>query len=154
MNQAGNTNKRRIPELLQNRISVIYIRQYVVSLFISLFSIKRTTIKPTTVKPTNVQQVKLGLSFKNVRETLGKSRYYGEWIIYIYIYIYMYVFVVVHSLHHICLFVTPWTAAHQAWPALFPRVCSKRYYPTISFSATLFSPCLQSFPALESFPMS
>ena len=39
-------------------------------------------------------------------------------------------------------------------PPFSPRVCSKRYYRTISSSATLFSSCLQSFPALESFPMS
>ena len=47
--------------------------RYVVSLFISLFSIKRITFKAT-----NEQQVKLGFSFRNVKETLGKSRYYWE----------------------------------------------------------------------------
>ena len=45
-------------------------------------------------------------------------------------------------------------------PPLSPRVCSNLcplsqcYYLTISSSATLFSFCLQSFPALGSFPMS
>ena len=45
-------------------------------------------------------------------------------------------------------------------PPLFPGVCSKscplsgRYYLTIPFSATLFSFCLQFFPASGSFPMS
>ena len=34
--------------------------------------------------------------------------------IYIYIYIYMYQFSTVQSLSHVWLFVTPWTAAHQA----------------------------------------
>ena len=45
-------------------------------------------------------------------------------------------------------------------PTLSPRVCSNScplswwYYLTISSSATLFSFCLQSFPASGSFPMS
>ena len=51
---------------------------------------------------------------------------------------------------------------HARLPCLSssPRVCSNSYrlsfwcHPTISFSATLFSFCLQSFPASESFPMS
>ena len=44
--------------------------------------------------------------------------------------------------------------------SLSPRVCSnsctlsKWCYPTISSSVTPFSSCLQSFPALRSFPMS
>ena len=51
---------------------------------------------------------------------------------------------------------------HARLPCLSPspRVCLNSYrlsywcHPTISFSATLFSFCLQSFPASESFPMS
>ena len=45
-------------------------------------------------------------------------------------------------------------------PSLFPGVCSKSCslsqwcHPTISFSVILFSSCLQSYPALGSFPMS
>ena len=45
-------------------------------------------------------------------------------------------------------------------PSLSPRVCSNLFplsrwcHPTISSSATLFSSCPQSFPALVSFPMS
>ena len=45
-------------------------------------------------------------------------------------------------------------------PPLSPRVCSNscplswQCYPTISFSATPFSFCFQSFPASKSFPMS
>ena len=45
-------------------------------------------------------------------------------------------------------------------PSLSPRVCSNScllnrwYYLTISSSVTLFSFCLQSFPASGSFPMS
>ena len=45
-------------------------------------------------------------------------------------------------------------------PSLSPRVCSDSCssslwcYPTISFSVAPFSSCLQSFPALGSFPMS
>ena len=79
------------------------------------------------------------------------------------------------------LFATPWTAAHQAslfltisWsflphglqhtrlpcPSPSPGVCSNSCplsqwcYLTISSSVTLFSFCLQSFPASGSFPMS
>ena len=46
------------------------------------------------------------------------------------------------------------------WPSLSPGVCSNSYplrwrsHPTISSSVTLFSSCLQSFPASASFPMS
>ena len=43
-------------------------------------------------------------------------------------------------------------------PTLPPRLCSNSLswwcHPTISFSVTLFSSCLQSFPASGSFPMS
>ena len=68
---------------------------------------------------------------------------------------------VVQSLSCVWLFATPWTAACQA--PLFstiPQVCSNScplswwYYLTISSSATPFSFCLLSFPALGSFPMS
>ena len=46
------------------------------------------------------------------------------------------------------------------WPSLSPWVCSdicplsRWCYPTISSSVSPFSSCLQSFPALGSFPMS
>ena len=51
------------------------------------------------------------------------------------------------------LFVTPWIAARLPCPSLCPGVCSNSCalsrwcYLTISSSATLFSFCLQSFPA-------
>ena len=54
------------------------------------------------------------------------------------------------------LFMTPWTAAHQA--SLFPRVCSNSCplsewcHPTFSSSAAPFSGP-QPFPASGSFPM-
>ena len=59
------------------------------------------------------------------------------------------------------LFVTPWTAAHQApCRSLPPGLCtdscplSRWCYLTISSSAIPVSFCLQSFPASGSFPMS
>ena len=58
------------------------------------------------------------------------------------------------------LFLTPWTAAHQASLSFtVSRVCSNScplswwWHPTISSSATPFS-CPQSFPASWSFPVS
>ena len=64
-------------------------------------------------------------------------------------------------LSHVQLFVTPWTAAHQASLSFtisrsLPDLCplSQGCYLTILSSAALFSFCLQSFPASESFPMS
>ena len=66
-------------------------------------------------------------------------------------------FVVVQLLSPVQLFVTPWTAAHQA-SLLSPRVCSNSCplgrwcHPPISFSVTPFS-CLQSYPASGSFLM-
>ena len=68
--------------------------------------------------------------------------------------------VIVQSLSHVWLFVTPWTAAHQASlsPTVFWSVhlcpLSQSCYLTISSSAAPFSFCLQSFPASGSFPMS
>ena len=74
--------------------------------------------------------------------------------------------VVVRPLSRVQLFATPWTAAHWAslsftvsW-SLSPGVCSNSRplnqwcYLTISFSATPFSFCLQSFPASGPFAMS
>ena len=68
---------------------------------------------------------------------------------------------VVQLLSRVLLFVTPWTAAQQvSCPLVSLRVCSDLCafnwwsYPTISFSAALFSFCLQSFPASGSSPMS
>ena len=65
-------------------------------------------------------------------------------------------------LSHVWLFVTSWTAAHQAYcPSPTPGACSNSClsrwwcHPTISSSViTFFSSHLQSFPALGSFPMS
>ena len=68
---------------------------------------------------------------------------------------------VAHSSSYVRLFVTPWPAAHQASLSftisrsvlkLVPL--SQWSHPTISSSLTLFSSCLQSFPASGSFPMS
>ena len=59
------------------------------------------------------------------------------------------------------LFVTPWTAACQAslsftisWSLLKFRFIELVMPSNISSSVALFSSCHQSFPALESFPMS
>ena len=63
--------------------------------------------------------------------------------------------VVVQLITHVRLFVTPWTATHQAsCPSLSPGVCSNSchlsrwcHHPTISSSVTPFFSCPQSFPA-------
>ena len=62
---------------------------------------------------------------------------------------------------HVWLFATPWTAARRLLhPPLSHRVCSNSCplsqwcYVTISSFAAPFSFCLQSFPALRSFPVS
>ena len=58
------------------------------------------------------------------------------------------------------LFATPWTAACQAYLSILPGTCSNSCplnrwcHPAISSSVTLFSSCLQSFPASGSFQMS
>jgi len=57
------------------------------------------------------------------------------------------------------LFVTPWTAAHQASLSItnsWSNSCSSSQWchPTILSSVVSFSSCLQSFPALGSFPVS
>ena len=68
-------------------------------------------------------------------------------------------FVIVQLLNCIRFFAIPWTVACQDYP-LSLRVCldsrplSWWCYLTISSSATIFSFCLQSFPALGPFPMS
>ena len=69
--------------------------------------------------------------------------------------------VVVQLLSCIRFFATPWTAACQPpCPSLSPRICSnssplsQQCYLIISFSATPFSFCLQSFPVPGSFLMS
>ena len=69
--------------------------------------------------------------------------------------------VVAQSLSHVWLFVTPWTAAHQALlsftisQSLLTFISLSWWcYLTISSSTSLFSFCLQSFPASGSFPMS
>ena len=67
----------------------------------------------------------------------------------------------VQSLSPVWLFVTPWTAAHQASlsipnsQSLLNSCPSSRWcHPTISSSVIPFSSLLQSFPASGSFPMS
>ena len=76
------------------------------------------------------------------------------------IYIGMYQFSSVQSLSHVWLFVTPWTAAHQASLSITnswrPNTCPLRRWchPTISSSVVPFSSCPQSLPASGSFPMS
>ena len=68
--------------------------------------------------------------------------------------------IVVQSLSHVWLFATPGTVAHQApLPSTISRSLLKFMsvewcYLTVSSSASPFSFCLQSFPALESFPVS
>ena len=65
----------------------------------------------------------------------------------------------VQSLRCVLLFVTPWTAAHQAsLPVLhylseFAQIHVHWCHPTISSSVTHFSSCPQSFPASGSFPV-
>ena len=73
---------------------------------------------------------------------------------------YYIVVIVIQWLSHVWLFVTSWTAAYQASlyftisQSLFNSCpLSKWCYPTISSSVTLFSSCLQSFPASGSFPI-
>ena len=67
--------------------------------------------------------------------------------------------VVVHLLSRVWLFAIP-KLQHARLPSLSPRVCSNScplnwwFSPTISSSVTLFSFCLQSFPASGSFPVS
>ena len=65
------------------------------------------------------------------------------------------------SLSHVLLFVTPWTAADQAflsiinsWSLLKLMSIELVMHPTISSFVVPFSFCLQSFPASKSFPMS
>ena len=67
----------------------------------------------------------------------------------------------VQSLSCVRLFVTPWTAAHQAFLSItnswtFSNSWSSSWWchPTISSSVVPFSSRLQSFPASGSFPMS
>ena len=67
----------------------------------------------------------------------------------------------VQSLSHVLFFATPWTAAQQAslssnisWSLFKFSPLSRWFYLTILSSVTLFSFCLQSFPASGSFPMS
>ena len=67
----------------------------------------------------------------------------------------------VQSLSHVQLFVTPWTAAHQASLSIANSQSLLKLspsgwwcHPTISSSVVPFSSRLQSFPASGSFPMS
>ena len=69
----------------------------------------------------------------------------------------LYQFSSVQLLSHVLLFVTPWTAVHQAslsfpisW-SLLKLMSIKSVMPS---SAIPFSSCLQSFPASGSFQMS
>ena len=66
----------------------------------------------------------------------------------------------VQLLHHIGLFVTPWTAAHRPpcpspTPGVYSNSCPFGWWcnPTISSSVILFFSCPQSFPASWSFQM-
>ena len=70
-------------------------------------------------------------------------------------------FIVVQSLSRVCLFATPWTAAHQAslsfttsWSCSNSCPLSQWCHLTISSSVVPFSSCPQSFPVSGSFPMS
>ena len=70
-------------------------------------------------------------------------------------------FVVVQSLTHVWLPVTTWTVSYQAslsfiisQSLLQLSPLSQWCHPTISSSVVPLSPCLQSFPASRSFPMS
>ena len=70
-------------------------------------------------------------------------------------------FISVQSLSRVWLFVTPWTAAHQAslsitnsWSLLKLIPLSRWWHSTISSSVVPFSSCLQSFPPSGSFQMS
>jgi len=68
----------------------------------------------------------------------------------------------VQSLSHVWLFVTPWTAAHQASlsitnsQSLLKLMSIESVMPSNHFSSSVvpFSSCLQSFPSSGSFPMS
>ena len=65
--------------------------------------------------------------------------------------------IVVRSPSHVWLFVTPQTVALQASLSLIISRSLPKFMATesvMSFSVTLFSFCLQSFPASGSFPMS
>ena len=81
--------------------------------------------------------------------------------IYMYTYICIWSFVVVQSLSHVWLFVTWWTAAHQASlsftisQSLLKLTSSESVmHPTILSSVVPFSPGLQSYPVSGSIPMS
>ena len=64
--------------------------------------------------------------------------------------------VAVQSLGRVQLFVTPWTAAHPLSSGVCSNPCPLSWwcYQTILPSATLFSYCLQYFPASRSFALS
>ena len=73
----------------------------------------------------------------------------------------MLLFIVVQSLIHVWLFVTPGTEVlHASLSLTISWNCSNSWplsrwcHPTILSSVFPFSSCLQSFPALESFPVS
>ena len=70
-------------------------------------------------------------------------------------------FVIVQSFSHAYISATPWTSACQAslsftvfWSLLKPKSIESVCHPTFLSSVVPVSSCLQSFPALESFPMS
>ena len=66
----------------------------------------------------------------------------------------------IQPLSHVWLFVTPWTAAHQAFlsitnsQSLLKLMSIESVMPSNHLILCLFSSCLQSFPASGSFPMS
>ena len=77
------------------------------------------------------------------------------------VWVYLYILPVVQLLSCVQLFLTSWTAAHQAplssiSPGVSSNTCPLSWwcYLTVLPLPPLFSFCLQSFPALESFPVS
>ena len=66
--------------------------------------------------------------------------------------------IIVQSLSHVCLFVTPWTAARQAFLSLtiswsLPRFMSIESVMLFNLSSVVpFSSCPRPFPASGSFP--
>ena len=94
-----------------------------------------------------------------VLSTLGRGLgCYGTWPLKV---LQLSTCVVFQLQSHVQIFATPWTPARQSpRPSPPPGVHSSSgelnhwCHPTISSSATLFSFCLQSFPATGSFPVS
>ena len=93
--------------------------------------------------------------------SMGSQRVGHDWATSFSLSIPQYSYVIVQSLSHVQLFVTPWTAARQAYLSFtISRSLVKLmsieswFHPTISTSVVPFSSCLQSFPASQCFQMS